>query len=250
MKLLKKKILFALNSEENLSYQSYSFLYLRLSEFEKGSIRDAVVRLERVGAVDKLERNGLARIRLTNLGKDILTEETGGRDSSNTSWDKRWRLVILDGTGKQHRALLSALRQLSYRRVARGAYVSPLPVSESTGKLFLQKKWTNLAQVIESRRLILGDDRQWARRLWNLDKLGSQYETFVTLANRLLKMSRKNNMLLKQSKGGFKEVFDRWFFLYSIDPRLPTQLLPPDWPAGKAKELFERLVVLAKTAEI
>ena len=107
-----------------------------------------------------------------------------------------------------------------------------------------------MAQIIESRRLILGDDLQWARTLWGLNNLGQEYEDFVSLADRLLKISRKNYLLLRQSKGGFKQVFDRYFYLVSSDPHLPRQLLPPSWQAEAAKGLFERIVVLAKTAGI
>ena len=157
---------------------------------------------------------------------------------------------MLNGVKTNHRGLLKALADLSYRRVARGVYVSPLTVSNATRRLFLDKTWTNMAQIIESRRLILGDDLQWARTLWGLDNLPREYDDFDSIADRLLKMSRKNYLLLRQSKGGFKQVFDRYFYLVSSDPHLPRQLLPPNWQAEVAKDLFERIVVLVKTAGI
>ncbi|HKZ35927.1 MAG TPA: PaaX family transcriptional regulator C-terminal domain-containing protein [Patescibacteria group bacterium] len=250
MKLLKKKLLFALNSQAEIGYHPYDFLYFRLSEFESGSVRDAVVRLEKAGAIDKLTRNNRVQMRITNLGREMLTEEIGVLNGPRKPWDGRWRIVVLNGVKNQHHSLLKGLKSLSYRRVARGVYVSPLTVSNATRQLFLDKTWTQLAQIIESRRLILGDDLQWARTLWGLDKLGREYEDFVSLADRLLKISRKNYLLLRQSKGGFKQVFDRYFYLQSADPHLPRQLLPPSWQAEAAKGLFERIVVLAKTAGI
>ena len=250
MKLLKKKLLFALNSEPEIGYHPYKFLYFRLSEFEPGSVRDAAIRLGRAGAIDKLARNDRSQLRITNLGQQLLTEEIGAMGGPVKPWDGRWRMVVLNGVKTNHRGLLKALSDLSYRRVARGVYVSPLTVSNATRKLFLDKTWTNMAQIIESRRLILGDDLQWARRLWGLDHLGKEYEDFVSIADRLLKMSRKNYLLLRQSKGGFKQVFDRYFYLITLDPHLPRQLLPEGWPADKARDLFERLVILAKTANI
>lgn len=250
MKLLKKKLLFALNSEPETGYKPYDFLYFRLSEFEKGSVRDAVIRLEKAGAVDKLVRNTKVEVRITNLGQSMLTEEIGVLRTQRGAWDRRWRMVILNGVKKSHHSLLKSLSDLGYKRVARGVYVSPLTVSNATRQLFLDKTWTNLAQLIETRRLILGDDLQWARRLWGLDELGKAYDDFVTLADRLLKTSRKNYLLLRQSKGGFKQVFDRYFYLVMTDPHLPRQLLPEGWPAEEALNLFERLVVLAKTAKL
>jgi len=134
--------------------------------------------------------------------------------------------------------------------VSRGVYVTPLSVSEQTKQLFLQKKWLNKAQVIESRKLIVGDDLQMARRLWQLDQTAAGYSDFIKVAERLLKIGRKNIVLLRQSKTGFKEVFDRYFNLLMTDPGLPKKLLPPDWQADKAQELFLRLVELTKTAKL
>src|SRR3989344_7868301 len=253
MKLLKKKLLFALNSQAEIGYHPYDFLYFRLSEFESGSVRDAVVRLISVGAIDKLTRNNRVEMRITSVGQQLLMGAIAPSDppaGGESRWDGRWRIVVLNGVKNQHHSLLKGLKSLSYRRVARGVYVSPLTVSNATRQLFLDKTWTQLAQIIESRRLILGDDLQWARTLWGLDKLGREYEDFVSLADRLLKISRKNYLLLRQSKGGFKQVFDRYFYLQSADPHLPRQLLPPSWQAEAAKGLFERIVVLAKTAGI
>lgn len=250
MKLLKKKLLFALYSEPEKDYKSYDFLYFRLSEFEAGSVRDAVARLEKAGAVDKITRNNRVEMRLTALGEQLLTGEIKALSGERKPWDRRWRLVVLNGVKDRHYSLLRGLNDLGYRRVARGVYVSPLTISKATRQLFLDKTWTNMAQIVESRRLILGDDRQWARVLWGLEALGRQYEDFVSLADRLLKSSRKNYLLLRQSKGGFKQVFDRYFYLLSTDPCLPRQLLPPGWPEEEARDLFDRLVTLAKTAEI
>lgn len=243
MKLLKKKLLFCLDLGEEPQYQAYEFLYFRLSEYEPGSVRDAAVRLEKAGLIDKIVRNNQSYFRLTGLGREQLAKKAG-------LWDRIWRLVIVNDSQGQSRMLSSGLKAMGYKRVTRGVYVTPFKVSEQTKQLFLDHKWQNMAQIIESRRLVLGDDQQWARRLWKLDQTSTAYFEFVNFSERLLKMGRKNFSLLKQSKGGFKTALDKYFSLIVSDPGLPRKLLPPDWQADEAKELFERLVVLAKTAGI
>ncbi|MDZ7586541.1 MAG: PaaX family transcriptional regulator C-terminal domain-containing protein [Patescibacteria group bacterium] len=250
MKLLKKKLLFCLETVGEIDYQSYEFLYFRLSEYEPGSVRDAAVRLEKVGMIDKIVRNNQSHFRLTGLGKEVLLKSLQLFRGQQSVWDKIWRLVIVNDTQGQSRVLESGLRNLGYKRATRGVYVTPFKVSEQTKQLFLDHQWQNMAQIIESRRLVLGDDQQWARRLWGLDQISTAYFEFVNFSERLLKMGRKNFSLLKQSKGGFKTAFDKYFNLIVFDPGLPKKLLPPDWQADEAKELFNRLVVLAKTAEI
>jgi len=243
MKLLKKKLLFCLSLGEEPEYQAYEFLYFRLSEYEPGSVRDAAIRLERAGFIDKIVRNNQSYFRLTGLGREQLAKRAG-------LWDRIWRLVIVNDSQGQSRTLSSGLRALGYQRVTRGVYVTPFKVSERTKQLFLDHQWQNMAQVIESRRLIMSDDQQWARRLWGLEIQAQKYADFVNFSERLLKMGRKNFSLLKQSKGGFKTALDKYFNLIVSDPGLPRKLLPPDWQADEAKELFNRLVVLAKTAGI
>ena len=123
-------------------------------------------------------------------------------------------------------------------------------VSEATKQLFSQKDWFSRAQVIESRKLIVGDDLGLARGLWKLDQTAAGYFRFIKRAEQLLKIGRKNVLLLQQSKGGFKQVYDEYFELLLSDPGLPKKLLSEDWPAGRADELFSRLVILANSAGI
>lgn len=250
MKLLKKKLLFCLDTVGEADYQSYEFLYLRLAEYELGSVRDAAGRLEKAGLIDKIVRNNQAYFRLTGLGREQLGKSLHPFGGQQSVWDRIWRLVIINDAQGQSRVLETGLRSLGYKRVTRGVYVTPFKVSESTKQLFIDHKWQNMAQIIESRRLVLGDDQQWARRLWGLDQTSTAYYEFMNYAQRLLKMGRKNFSLLKQSKGGFKTSLDKYFNIIIADPGLPKKLLPPDWPADEARELFNRLVVLAKTAGV
>lgn len=257
MRILKTKLLFALASEkdffkrvEGYEYKPYSYLYFRLSEFESGSVRDAAIRLARSGMVDKIIRGNQSSFRLTGLGREKLLDQLAVYRGQRKVWDRIWRIVIVEGVGKKGRQIGRSLGGLGYKRIARGVYVAPFFVSQETKKLFLAKKWQEKAQIIESRKMILGDDLKMARTLWGLDKVSEKYSDFVRLGDRLLKISRRNIVLLQQSKGGFKEVFDKYFYLLLQDPGLPRKLLPPDWQADKAKELFDRLVVLAKTADI
>jgi phenylacetic acid degradation operon negative regulatory protein len=257
MRVLKKKLLFALASEvdfflraEGYEYKPYEFLYFRLSEFEKGSVRDAAVRLSRGGAVDRITRNGQAQFRLTGVGREKLLKSLAISRGQKRVWDRIWRTVVVEGLGEDLRLLQRKLRALGYRRVARGVYITPLAVSDKTKELLMEKTWTNKVFVIESRRLIVGDDWQLARRLWDLDKQAGKYADFVRQAESLLKKARRNLVVLQQSNAGFKQVFDRYFWLLFSDPGLPRKLLPDDWQAEKAKELFLRLVELTKTAGI
>ncbi|MEA3355655.1 MAG: PaaX family transcriptional regulator C-terminal domain-containing protein [Patescibacteria group bacterium] len=257
MRILKTKLLFALASEkdflrktEGYEYKTYDFLYFRLSEFEPGSVRDAAIRLTRSGSLDKIIRGNQSSFRLTGLGREKLLDQLPIYRGQRRVWDRIWRIVIVKKLGNESRQVGRSLGRLGYKRVARGVYVTPFSVSSETKKLFLANKWQEKGQIIESRKMVLGDDLKMARQLWELDQTSAGYLEFINQADRLLKFSRRNIILLQQSKGGFKGVFDKYFYLLLNDPGLPKKLLPPDWQADKAEELFSRLVVMAKTAGI
>lgn len=257
MKRLKKKFLFSLASEldflnksEGFGYHNYEYLYYRLSEYAKGSVRDAGSGLVSQGAVDKVIKGSRAWFRLTGVGREKLLNAIGLKQDQKRAWDRTWRLVVFERLEDDSRTVEKVLKKFGYRRLARGVWLTPLMVSEATKQLFLKKNWTLQAKVMEVKRLIIGDDKQLARRLWKLDACQQKYTGFVIEANKLLKTARASLVLLKQSKKGFKPVFDQYYQLVVSDPGLPVRLLPSDWQAEKAKELFFRLVELTKTAKI
>lgn len=238
MKLLKKKLLFSLLTGAVTEYKSYTWLYYRLSEYRAGSIRDAAIRLEKVGLIDKINRGNRAFFRLTGMGAEQLKKEIN-------AWDKIWRLVI-----SNHKPLGRELKALGYKQLSRGTYICPFNVTAATKQLFLMPKYLNCGYLLESKRLIVGDDWQIAAKLWRLEEIGQKYADFVNLSSRLLKLSRQNFGLLNQAKGGFKTIFDQYFKLFLLDPGLPTALLPQNWQKEEADKLFVRLSQIAKTAGI
>lgn len=253
MKLLKKKLLFSLLADQpgqDYRYHSYAYLYFRASEFDRGSVRDAANELAAAGLVDRLRRNRRTLFRLTGLGREIFLKETG-RSGRGTAWDRLWRLVILTGGfGRALRPLQRQLSRLGFRRLSRGVYLSPGKVTEAAGEIFRRRGWANRVILAETGKVLGADNQQLARNLWQLEKLGLDYDKFITLASRLLRFSRSNLVLLQQSKLGFKAVFDAYFRLWLADPGLPKSLLPPDWPAEEAKSLFFRLVELCEAARL
>ena len=253
MKLLKKKLLFSLFFDQpgqDFEYHDYNFLYFRTSEFDRGSVRDAVNELLTEAAVDKLSRNRRSWFRLTSAGREILLKNMRPQARLGP-WDRRWRIVaIVSKLGPSLRPLQRQLKELGYRRLSRGVYLCAANVSVPTKELLINHHWLNQVAMIESRSLVGSDDQVLARNLWGLEELVNEYEQFITLSQRLLSSSRRNLVLLQQAKFGFKSVFDAYFKLQTLDPLLPRALLPPNWRGEEAKSLFFRLVDLAKTAKI
>ena len=267
MKLLKRKILFTLASEidffsrtESFNYKPYYFLYWRLAGYQESSIRNAVLQLVESGEIDKIMRNSTSLFRLTSQGRDRLLSFFPISIGQKRVWDRRWRIAIVsssqgsslakDNPSRKIRKLRKGLRKLGFKKLSRGVYLTPLPVSERLKEFLFQDNLTpHLGGVIESRRLVIGDDKQLAKQIWPLNKLGQAYNQSISRIERLLVVLRKQKRLLDKEKKQFSLILDNIFSLLAADPGLPKKLLPNDWPLDLARERFLKLAEAVKFLE-
>jgi len=263
VKLLKRKILFTLALEtdffkisEGFNYYPYKFLYERLLNFKQSSIRDAVLQLVESGEIDKISRNKTVLFRLTSLGRNRLLSFFPISLGQKKVWDRIWKIVIIKtrslhktGSLQDLRKLRTVLKKLSFRKLSRGVYLTPLSISAQLKNFLLEEKISVKIAVIESRRLLLGDDKQLAKQVWSLDKLLNEYQSLINQIRALLKGVKGQKRLTSKAKSQFNLILDFYFSLLERDPGLPKKLLPNDWPFDLAKETFLRLADRVKLKE-
>jgi len=267
MKLLKRLILFTLASEtdffnqsEGFEYKVYHYLYDRLTNYQQSSIRDAILQLVDSGEVDKITRNAIPLFRLTSRGRDRLLSFFTISIGQKRVWDRIWRIALLhsekkSGGGKRKadkrkqkvedrkasRQLRRGLEKLGFKQLSRGIYVTPLPISAKLREFLLANDFLHKLTVIESRKLLVGDDEQLANHIWQLNSLIESYTKFISRANQLLMLFKQQKSLLTKEKKAFSALLTFYFSLLEKDPGLPKKLLPADWPADLAKERFLKL---------
>lgn len=261
MKVLKRKILFTLASEvdffiksEGFEYKPYGFIYWRLGDYQKSSIRDAVLQLVESGEIDKITRNGTPLFRLTSQGRDRLLSFFPISIGQRKVWDRIWRIAIISSklkvqNSKLIRNLRRGLRKLGFKKLSRGVYLTPLPISAKLREFLLENNLTAQIAVIESRKLLVGDDKQLAKQIWQLDSLVESYSQFVNRVKNLLSFFKKQKGLSKKEKKQFSFILNILFSLLETDPGLPKKLLPDDWPADVAREQFLKLALKIKVLE-
>lgn len=286
MKLLKRLILFTLASEidfflkaEGFEYKPYKFLYERLANYKHSSIRDATLQLAETGEIDKIIKNGLSFFRLTARGRERLLSFFPISIGQKKVWDRIWRIAVispvianfnsranrrLPPTSRLRRIRKSAntkeladkirtlrhnLRKMGFKKLSRGVYLSPLPISKDIKEYLLKTDLFGLVTVIESRRLLIGDNAQLAWHIWGLEELVEKYNQVVKGIEKLLNNLKKQKKLSNQSKLQFSAILSDYFSLLETDPGLPKKLLPTDWPADFAHECFLKLVEKVKILE-
>jgi phenylacetic acid degradation operon negative regulatory protein len=73
---------------------------------------------------------------------------------------------------------------------------------------------------------------------WDLTALRSQYTAFLTRHRGRLEHTALPD---DQAFAGYLGLIDEWRLFPRLDPGLPESLLPPNWPAREAWELFQTL---------
>jgi DNA-binding transcriptional regulator PaaX len=181
--------------------------------------------------------------RLTARGREQLLSFFPQSVGQKKVWDKTWRIALI----KDSRKLRVILRSLGFRKLARGVYITPLPISVQIKDLLLSGKFSAKIAVIESRRLVLGDNQQLAKQIWPLTEVQQGYQKLIRDGQTLLRMTKDQRQLSDEVKKQFSLILNRYFSLLEQDPGLPRKLLLDDWPALEAQKLLLRLTFCFRT---
>jgi phenylacetic acid degradation operon negative regulatory protein len=154
-------------------------------------------------------------------------------------WDGRWTLVAFS-VPEENRSVRSTLRiKLGWKGFASlfdGVWVAPgARDAEAAG--LLGELGVEMATVLVGKASDLGRNGSPARA-WNLDGLRDQYnafiETFQPVADRLA----GDHLGSHEALVARTAVIDAWRAFPAVDPELPDELLPAEWPLMRARQLF------------
>ena|SRR3989338_8503040 len=154
-------------------------------------------------------------LQLTLLGKKQIQKEFPLLGWRKKPWDGKWRIVMYDLPEKdryKRDALRRVLKKLGMGQWQLSVWVSPHPIQDKIYGLLKRYGLENYCGVYEAKRLVGEDDREFARRIWDLDELNRSYQ---------------------RGEVAMEELMD--------DPFLPKELLPENWYWEKAmKEMVCR----------
>ncbi|NUR82822.1 MAG: PaaX family transcriptional regulator [Nonomuraea sp.] len=204
---------------------------------EEKSARQALSRMAADGWLASEREGRRVRWRLTPRGRDLLSEGAEriyafGRDRD--PWDGRW-VVLITSVPESRRELRHRLRTkltwAGFGSPAPGVWVSPHASREAEAKQVVEGLGLD-AYSFNGPYAGIGSERTLVEQAWHLGELAGHYQEFI----QEFAGSRPPDALSAQVR-----LVDAWRRFPLQDPRLPLELLPPDWIGLRAANVFNDL---------
>lgn len=177
---------------------------------------------------------------LTPRSVDLLHEgeariwKTG---AVNDDWDGTWTLLCFslpESWQRQRHDLRTQLAWAGFGPLQGGLWIAPgeVPAEPIVGGLGLEAH----VRVFRARADELTDIGQMVSDAYDLSGLAARYHDFLNRWD-----APDGQVPHTDALAARLMIITEWLNAIQRDPRLPVQHLPPDWPAVRAQELFQRL---------
>ncbi|MFC5750451.1 PaaX family transcriptional regulator C-terminal domain-containing protein [Actinomadura rugatobispora] len=159
------------------------------------------------------------------------------------TWDGQWRTVAFSMPEDQRnvrRAVRARLRWLGFAPLFDGVWVSPHEREEEAGR-FLSELGIR-TYVVMTARIPPGVPQGTAPLdAWDLGTIRAGYDEFIAEWEPLLGRAREGAVGTAEALLSRTGLMYDWMHFPGVDPLLPEELLPADWPRRRAHEIFAEL---------
>jgi phenylacetic acid degradation operon negative regulatory protein len=173
---------------------------------------------------------GKGRDRIVSFGADTTAD-----------WDRMWTVVVFSIPEQQREVRHSArsrMRWLGLAPLYDGVWVSPRDVSAQVTEELTQVGVPQ-ATVLRARTEHPGPGAVGhPLTAWNLDELAQTYRNFLDEFEPLCRRVRAGRVGAAEALVARTAVMDTWRRFPGLDPELPRELMPDNWPRAAAHRLF------------
>lgn len=212
------------------------------------AVRSALSRMVRNGwlAIHPLDRKSYYV--LTDKSRLLLAEGSHRIFQRRTGlWDGSWHLLTYS-IPEQQRQLRDQLRKrlsyLGFGPLGSATWISPHRLAGQVRHVVDSLGLAGCVELFTAGHLGYASDAAMAARCWDLDEIARRYRAFLVsqrpafaaLNRRLMAGEAIEDSQCFVDRFLLVHEYRRFFFL---DPELPRDLLPPDWPGWEAAQLFQ-----------
>ena len=217
--------------------------------------RTLLAALDQLGVQEKAARQALARMEgrwltrervgretrwsLTRAATSLLesgAERIYGFGQSERTWDRRW-VVLLASVPEADRQLRYRLAQglgwAGFGATGNGMWLSPWREQEAFAAELVERLGVQATSFVAEVGA-LGSEDALVEGAWDLTSLRTSYEAFLTSVAGLESEP-------ETAAGVLAALVHQWRRFPLLDPDLPRELLPADWPGTEAAARFAEL---------
>jgi phenylacetic acid degradation operon negative regulatory protein len=214
---------------------------LGAAEVDPQSVRSAVSRLKRRGL---LVADRAAVYRLSADATELLAD--GDRRiyrNASAPAEDGWLLVVFsvpESERHKRHLLRSRLSRLGFGTAAPGVWIAPAHLHEEARHTLDRLDLGDYVDLFHGSHMGFTPTREAARRWWDLDALAALHRAFLAEQEPVLAAWARRSPA-RRPEDAFRDylrALDSWRRLPYADPGLPAELLPGDWPGGRAAEVF------------
>lgn len=210
--------------------------------------RSAISRMKRAGVLAAERRDGRAGYALSEEARGLI--EDGDRRIFGTAGpadlEDGWTLAVFSvpepDRAKRH-VLRSRLGWLGFGNPVPGVWIAPRRLAGEARRLIERHGLAEYVDLFDCSYRGFGDLAGLVARAWDLERLGCMYRAFVADQRPVLeRWERSPAEDDRVAFGDYLLAVHQWRKLPYLDPGLPPDVLPADWPGREARALFAALV--------
>lgn len=214
-------------------------------EVDEPAVRSAISRLKRRGLLVAERRDQSAGYSLSGGAEQLL--RAGDKrifNRPNAQLADGWVLAVFSvpesERAKRH-TLRSRLSWLGFGTAAPGVWIAPAYVTEEARETIDRLGLAGYVDLFTGHYLAFTDLTRCAELWWDLRGLADRYEQFVAEVRPVRASWAAAPQTAAEDRTAFADhvrALTGWRRIRYLDPGLPGELLPADWPGARASELF------------
>jgi phenylacetic acid degradation operon negative regulatory protein len=211
-------------------------------DVEAAATRSSVSRMKKRGILEPAREDGQAGYRLSASALAVLQEGDARIWSRpRASVDDGWLIVAFSvpeaQRGKRHE-LRSLLTRLGFGTAAPGVWIAPGTAYDETLATLDRAGLTSYTELFRGDYLGSRPVDVRVGEWWNLPAVARLYDEFVADHRALTRLTDPEPA---RAFTAYVPMLTSWRWFPYLDPGIPLDLLPHDWPGIRAGELFTRL---------
>ncbi|MEU1593936.1 PaaX family transcriptional regulator C-terminal domain-containing protein [Streptomyces sp. NPDC005708] len=210
------------------------------------SVRSSVSRLKRRGLlVPARTTTGAAGYALSPDARQLLDDGDRRVYATTPPKDEGWVLAVFSvpESERQKRHLLrSRLAGLGFGTAAPGVWIAPARLYEETRHTLERLRLDPYVDFFRGDHLGFTPTVRAVARWWDLTAIAGQHEAFLERHAPVLQgWEARPTTPPEDAYRDYLLALDSWRHLPYVDPGLPAELLPVDWPGARSAAVFRAL---------